>query len=343
MTPVAEAEFIKKNYPHTIIGNTFNEGAYLMWVLYPENKIFYDARTFPYHQWSKDFFSFQEGRQVKPFLTKYNADIWCVGFYFQKLLIWFLASPDWQPVFAGKTAMVFAKKTDNDSAQHQPLLHSENFLAPKNISAALYIFTSLVNMQEWQKATQLLDHMKATFTCIGREEEIRVILGGYLEGAHAFHRKDYDTAIQFLTKSNGQIINCSRMLVLSLLHSAAEKWEKGDSEKAFNFTDRVWFYDPGNLFSLYNAGIIIWHDDDTLKKTVDQNGKPLAFPDWRELLQAFLEVAPQTPAYSKSISIAQKILAGNLSKEIRPQLLAPLQPEINADGPKPPPNARDKK
>jgi tetratricopeptide (TPR) repeat protein len=321
--PIEPADFIKENYPHAKIGNTYNEGAYLMWRLYPENKIFFDARHFPYKEWTEEFHTFMAGKNVTSFLTKYQADIWCVGITYRNLLNWFLSSPEWQPVFAGKTAVVFSKKK-TASLQQPDIVFSENILAPKNATVALRFFTFLVNLQEWQKAQQLLEYMEINFTCPTRQEDSLSPLQHFFNGAFAYHNKEYEKAAQSLRKVKG--INCSRMLAFSLLHSAATYWEKGDNKKAFELNEMAWSYAPGNLYSLYNGGIITWHYEKN-KKTADANTALSNPPNWHDLLQAFLKVAPQTPQYNSSIAIAHMILAGTVSDKTRPVLLVPPDPE----------------
>lgn len=78
--PVEEAKFIKKYFPKAKIGNSYDQGAYLLWTLWPDNKVFFDSRHFPFKAWSDEFFiDFQKGRNFNKFIKKYPCDLWLVS------------------------------------------------------------------------------------------------------------------------------------------------------------------------------------------------------------------------------------------------------------------------
>ncbi len=82
ISPEAEAGYIHKNFPQSRIGNDYQSGSYLLWSLWPEKKVFIDARYFPYREWyheEGDFESYEDRAQIETFLKKYNCDLWCIA------------------------------------------------------------------------------------------------------------------------------------------------------------------------------------------------------------------------------------------------------------------------
>ena len=80
MNPVAEAKYIKKHFPKVRIGNTYDEGAYLLWELWPQNKVFIDARYFPFRGWLDEYWKvfhgnigYQYPERVERFINKYDC------------------------------------------------------------------------------------------------------------------------------------------------------------------------------------------------------------------------------------------------------------------------------
>lgn len=109
ISPGPEAAFIRQNFPSLRLGNDYYCGSYLLWALWPENKVFIDARYFPYSEWynEENELEWTDNPARREFLLeKYNCDLWCVS-YGTPLLQYFISSPDWRLVFYGPAACVF--------------------------------------------------------------------------------------------------------------------------------------------------------------------------------------------------------------------------------------------
>lgn len=168
MNPVEEAEYIKKNYPTARIGNTYNVGSYLLWKLWPENKIFIDARHFPYREW---FLEYQEIFRTslvakKPamaadFLRKYPCDIWCLEHTNYVMRYWFYFSPDWKLAFYGKNASVFVHKDIPIPKSIKRFGAVLNTL--KNFNTAFDLLEWAFRIQDWEAVDEILHHMHSYF------------------------------------------------------------------------------------------------------------------------------------------------------------------------------------
>ncbi len=110
--PVIEAEYIRSKFPHLRVGNDYNSGTYLLWSLWPTQKVFIDARYFPYHTWYDEYNEFVLGsdKTLKDlFIKKYDCDLWCLPLIFPNL-DYFMRSPEWRLVYYGPSACIFLSK-----------------------------------------------------------------------------------------------------------------------------------------------------------------------------------------------------------------------------------------
>jgi tetratricopeptide (TPR) repeat protein len=108
-SPQEESEFIHDHLSGYKLGNDYDSGAYLLWSLWPDNKIFIDSRYFPYKSWIREYWDlYQSNNEYKDsFLEKYQCDVWCISYYSPELYTYFLNSSNWRLVHYGPTACVF--------------------------------------------------------------------------------------------------------------------------------------------------------------------------------------------------------------------------------------------
>ena len=86
--PAMEADYIRSKFPHLRIGNDYSSGSYLLWSLWPGEKVFIDDRYFPYHTWYDEYneFCYGNDRTLKNlFIKKYDCDLWCLSYSFPQL------------------------------------------------------------------------------------------------------------------------------------------------------------------------------------------------------------------------------------------------------------------
>ena len=110
--PREEADYISTTFPHARIGNDYYTGSYLLWSLWPGNRVFIDARYFPYRSWYSEYdrFSFTSDRgEFDLFLKSYTCDLWCIS-HDNSLVDMFRASADWRLVHYGPSASIFLSR-----------------------------------------------------------------------------------------------------------------------------------------------------------------------------------------------------------------------------------------
>ncbi|HPA76528.1 MAG TPA: tetratricopeptide repeat protein [Deltaproteobacteria bacterium] len=110
--PREEATYISTTFPNARIGNDYYTGSYLLWSLSPGNRVFIDARYFPYRSWYSEYdrFSFTSDRgEFDLFLKHYTCDLWCIS-HDNPLVDMFRASADWRLVHYGPSASIFLSR-----------------------------------------------------------------------------------------------------------------------------------------------------------------------------------------------------------------------------------------
>jgi hypothetical protein len=177
--PVAEAKYIKKYFPIKRIGNTYDEGAYLLWELWPQNTVFIDARHFPFQEMNDAYWNVfhsdlasKKPAEVEEFLLKYPCDVWCVGYNSWAMSRWFFTSPDWQLAFYGKSAAVFVRKEiplpEIGSAKFSPDLDTL-----KNLGNVREVLLWTVMIRDWQAADVVLARSHEYFTAPQQQVIVR--------------------------------------------------------------------------------------------------------------------------------------------------------------------------
>lgn len=181
-SPVNESKYIKKHFPTAKVGNTYNQGAYLMWELWPENKVFIDSRHFPYRdsQWLEAYWHFFNTNTIRShpdkfadYITSQDCDLWLIGHEDMVISQWFYLSPEWKLIYYGRNASLFLRKDipfpeyqSNDEI-HKGIRHIKNFIyASQTLKWTLII-------QDWTTADIILNDMKERFIFPQQREKIR--------------------------------------------------------------------------------------------------------------------------------------------------------------------------
>ncbi|MDU9048180.1 MAG: hypothetical protein Q3M30_04985 [Candidatus Electrothrix sp. Rat3] len=179
-SPVKEAKYIKTHFPTAKVGNTYNQGAYLMWELWPESKVFIDSRHFPYREWLDEYWHFFNSDTLRrvpekfaDYITNQGCDLWCIGHEDMVIGQWFYLSPKWKLVYYGRNASVFLRQDIQppehlDKTEiHQGVRHIKNFVyASQTLKWTLII-------QDWTAAEIILNDMKERFVFPQQREKIR--------------------------------------------------------------------------------------------------------------------------------------------------------------------------
>ncbi|HOS96535.1 MAG TPA: tetratricopeptide repeat protein [Deltaproteobacteria bacterium] len=197
-SPVEESAFIKKHFRGMRLGNDYNTGGYLLWDLWPDTKVFLDARHFPYKAWYKDYLEFiygQDRASKEAFVRKQGCDLWCLPLDFPQMQV-FLASSDWQVVFYGRNACIFAASRLNFPATER--LAGESVIGCNIFQAyPLLLFTNRI--QDTDAAQDILENVRF-FPFLSRQRKL------FLEyntkfGNHLAAQNDFSRAARIYQRS----------------------------------------------------------------------------------------------------------------------------------------------
>lgn len=192
MQPVEEAEFIAEGGYGTRIYNTYNAGGYLIWRLFPRDKVMVDARSFPYLEWYPELRQFTrttDPATFRAFLARHPADVALVDF--QEGQVWrsFLQMADWRPAFYGPNAAVFVRVAE----AHGPVQAAASLARLRNGSGGALIFDFAVAAGDYATAWQLLDQMQGSL--VNEVEAADLARMTHYRWAHeALRARDYGRA-----------------------------------------------------------------------------------------------------------------------------------------------------
>jgi len=193
-SPIEEAEYIRNNLSGYRLGNDYNSGAYLLWALWPETKIFIDARYFPYKQWYQEYAAFAYGKDIKykdDFLARYRCDVWCATYDFPQLS-YFTSSPDWRLVHYGPSACIFVRK---GLAVPGESFGFDNSLFKMRTNQALKILDLSLSIGDMENAVFIANNLEKSRICPKINRQIALF---YIKLGDALGKKDrIDEAISF--------------------------------------------------------------------------------------------------------------------------------------------------
>jgi hypothetical protein len=299
--PVEEAEFIKKYFPNAKIGNTYDQGAYLLWTLWPDNKVFFDSRHFPFKSWSDELFNdFQKGKNLKKFLNKYPCDLWLVSLRLSVPLSLLEQSPNWKRVFYGKNSMVFVRK-NIPIPPNMP--HVSSAISSLNSKLNAYVvFSVACNIKDWETADKLLGTMADKFS----SKEMVEWGTKFKNGIKAYFDGDFKKTISLLSSLRESPIKTNAVLAISHQFLAVEAWKNKKLEMAMQHIRASWNLLPGNIYSAYNAGIIERYRDESENQNKNQNLKK----PWYHYLKYFLDRVKDKKQFGKQREIAKYLTNG---------------------------------
>ncbi len=325
--PVEEGRYIKRYFPKSRIGNTYDQGAYLLWLLWPENRVFFDSRHFPYKKWSDDFFSFEHGKNVLEFTEKYPADLWCISIRNLPGCMALYYSGNWKLIYYGKNAAIFARKKLLVPRNAETV--STDITNIKNLSSAVHLLAFLCAIKDWTTAENVLKAMEKKFKHGVPKEKANKALSFY-EGVQSYNNRDYLTAYNKFIFAHPDPFNSKSYLINCLLFLSQKSWQQGDSQKALALNIQAWNLYGQNIYSAYNAGVIKWHEK-TKSQTHNFLSETSSPPEWRHYLHFFLKHVPHSPQFENSIRVAREILAGSFAIKGKPRLIFPQEPKAPPD------------
>ena len=204
--PVDESRFLKEQSSGNRLFNSYKSGAYLIYDLFPDYKVFIDARRFPYDQVFSDYHAFQNGKiRLDAFLDKYPFDVALIDYDQRKVFLEFFNSKEWIPVFYGATGVIYQKI----QLQQERELHDyplSRFDRINNLVQANRVLTAALNFKGQSAAVYIFNRMKTRFkhirgyAGIARQAKLKI------EGLNAYNNHEYDMAYLLLSQSDDRTV-----------------------------------------------------------------------------------------------------------------------------------------
>jgi hypothetical protein len=325
--PVEEAEIIKTNLNGLKIGNTYNQGGYLLWELWPENKIFIDARHFPFKNSIKEYLLFINGKNTDTYLKNHPCDIWCIGLSETGLNSWFLNSPEWKLYFYGSNAAIYLRKDLNQT--QMPSLTGSGINKLQTIALFQKVVLFAEQAKDWQSIEKLIQNIQEQSWWPNQSSEVQAILN-YATGALAFKDNKFHESIKLLEKTPREhSFRNNQLLALSYMALLTKTWKDNDYHVTLDYLNQVNLAWPNNGYYLYNSAVVQWHLNRIENKQI--NGKKLN--SWKKNLLIIKEHTPINQETRKYLDITNAIL--NNTYQEKPELWVPRQiQELTAQGKK---------
>ncbi len=307
--PKTEVEFIGKNLSDHKICNSYNEGGYLMWKLWPNQKVMIDSRYFPYKSWYQEYIQFSNTiiRGPTQKSMTFGCNLWLVSLDQTSLLPTLRKKNNWTLVFIGASAVVFVKKA---SIQGEWATQAgDDFLEIRTPKSAVNAEILLINNHDTKLVRELTARMTHRYR--GTEfEEIAFKAAAYANGLDAFNRQDYETSYRLLSQSQREPMPISG----TALHLKANQFfirklmDEGRQEYALQVALEGIEILPDDPVALFNAGSL-------LLAFSDQKG---GAQKWREYLAKFVALSKKNPDLFVALIVAEAESA--LATGVQPSL-----------------------
>ena len=328
--PVVEAQFIKRNLRPARVGNTYNNGAYLIWKLWPDTKVMIDARYFPYKSWFNRYERLIAGIDIDSFVEESQCKVWCIDYEEFRLMRFFLDHSEWKTVFCGPSAAVFVR---NDFPQvNMPFRMDDSVFRITNFDLARRVFLFQLARGDYVTASRMISGMKETFpddSYITRVEDLNYYLNGVIEKKAGNFMK----ASEYFEKNyRMKQVNVRAALENTYHFVTNQYWRAGESEKAFLYAQKALTLDSSDIHALFNTGVIGWYleSGDVSGTATAAGSRSSTFKSsgsfgisWKMCLNGYLQQVTVHPenASPVAVAIAKDILAGNYNR--RPPVLVP--------------------
>lgn len=258
--PVDASDFLKQYHPGERLYNSYTAGGYLLYDLYPLYKVFCDPRYFPYKDWYPEYYRFNNGpTPIEEFQKKYPFDVALIDYHTSTALILkFLQSRAWKPIFYGPFAMVFAQKalpfpsdlTQLDPARFDDQLHS--------LTQAHLVFAVAVELGDLETSGRVLNVIRREFRGYPRYERTLRECSLAQQGLTAFKNKEYEKAFAALYdlgyRDNAPRTNFALLYLTN--YKVKQLVGKNDLEAALKLMEAMLRHQPDYEDFLFNAGVI---------------------------------------------------------------------------------------
>jgi tetratricopeptide (TPR) repeat protein len=317
--PVQASAFVKTNRPGNRMYNSYNTGGYLLWDLYPDQKVFFDARYFPFADWFEEYYAFNDGNTpIDEFHSKYPFDFAVVDYISSESpIIKFLLSDKWQPVFYGPVAMVFVPSDsafEHDYRSDGP----QRFDDVRNLFQARLCFYMALNLEDPKTSRYVLEMMKRRFSRHYGTDIVIANCTRMQEGIEAYHAGQYGKALEHLGNLDLEMTPKISLALVRLRNWQCKEYIKqGRLQDALQQLKYLLELQPLYADALYNAGVIAYQVESQRLSKNDQKSSRLSprmgnlaeqinESQWRNYLIRLLKIQPD----HRHAHIARQLLEG---------------------------------
>ena len=328
--PVAEAQYIKDNFSVEKIGNTYNNGSYLIWQLWPESKVMIDQRYFPYKKWFKSYEMLVSGIEIEAFVQSSDCRVWCVDYYDHKIMRYFLDHPQWEAVFFGASSVVFVDSSTFE--KEMPVRFDEGVFHIKNFELARRVFLFQLARGDYESASIINENMLERFHTRKYLDKVKD-MKYFLDGLKEKKNENYLKASELFEKNyKMKQLDVKQNLKTAYHFVTYQYWRSRKSEEAFGYAQKALALDSEDIYALYNSGVIGWYLEskslgeiakaDNSMDSRQYTNTPLNY-SWKQCLEEYLRQMTKNPKITAPVAtkIAREILLGQYSK--RPPVLTP--------------------
>ncbi|MEM7195384.1 MAG: hypothetical protein AAF402_10560 [Pseudomonadota bacterium] len=282
LNPVDEAEYILSNLSDKRICNDYDGGGYLIWKLWPNQKVMLDPRYFPYASWYSAWVDFLANRNLPELVGRLNCDVWYLNHKLQHGLTFLNRSPDWKLVFYGRAGAVYAR---TELAETLPEMHFAPEIADLEEPWRFIAVTNLaLNLRRIDHAMMISDMYVEKFK--GRKHEAKALRAqAQAKGMNAYYNGDLEKAAELLRFAATQPTAITNRQIITNVHQHLTQrlWTDNKPVEALKMAETTLTYGRNNPISIYNVAMLRWN----VFENDASETKPVGNSDWRTLANRF--------------------------------------------------------
>ncbi|MDQ6840017.1 MAG: hypothetical protein M3137_17235 [Actinomycetota bacterium] len=208
--------------------NIFDSGGYLLWRLYPHDRVMIDSRSFPYLSWFSEQFAFATGSDVAGFVARHPANVAVIDLLKANTWEEFLRLDGWHLAFYGPTAAVFVRDAHGGLLDNaDPLWQWRSGL--RNASTTLNVFEFATYFGDYPTAWRELDRLRGPLSHQLGDSGRRGAANDYQLGYQALNAGNYTDASTLLRRGlTGRPVSAHDARVVDLLDRLVQARATGD-------------------------------------------------------------------------------------------------------------------
>ncbi|MES9827260.1 MAG: hypothetical protein ABW201_03225 [Candidatus Thiodiazotropha sp.] len=302
--PQAESEFIRDNMPGKNIGNSYHDGGYLIYQLWPDKKLFVDPRYFPFKSWIKSFLGLSlEGGKIDSFIKNNDADAWLINHKRAVLIEWFIQSNQWSLAFIGPVGCVFVPSKEFSGM----IEYSIELSKLNNIFILSEVFTAALMQNNIDLAKNLRTYTQDNVHDGHVYKDLFISdLDAQILGMEALTKGEYRQAAELFSNSN--FIKYAKVLSAKLYRTfAIDAWNTKNYSIAREWSIAAYVVMPEKILpDIYNLVLTDWHSRNSSENAL----LPDDGIEWKGFAELLIKNKKKTDDENLS-SVAESMLRGN--------------------------------